>query len=272
MTAKSLFNLYRTFVESLDTSDALFKEAILDGLDELLSTIRSDSQGIMTIKPFNILRDFIESLPTDDALFKEAILGGLDEFLSTIRSNERNEGIESENEFFTDPRDNKKYRVVKIGNQTWMAENLNWAGAGVMSRKKYGRLYTWNEAMESAPAGWHLPTDWEWQQLVDFAGAGAGGAKNAATALKSEDWDGDDRFGFSALPGGYFNKSNAFLDVGHQGMWWSAAEGSIPYFFAYYRGMHSGDAKVIRFENRKDFALSVRLIQDSPPAQGKEPV
>jgi len=174
----------------------------------------------------------------------------------------KREGIESKDEFFTDPRDNKKYRIVKIGNQTWMADNLNWDGAGVTyenkksNGKKCGRLYKWAEAMKAAPPGWHLPTDEEWQELVDFAG----GAENAATALKSEEWDGDDRHGFSALPGGYRYSVGGFNYIGDSGNWWSATEEDSEN--AYNQIMDSGVAKVYRNGYYKDSSFSVRLVKD----------
>ena len=88
---------------------------------------------------------------------------------------------------FTDSRDGKTYKTVKIGSQTWMAENLNYHGEdGFLGLcygdepkekirkpencKKYGRLYNWPEAMNACPKGWHLPDTTEWQTLVDFAG------------------------------------------------------------------------------------------------------
>jgi len=111
---------------------------------------------------------------------------------------------------FTDPRDGKQYKTVKIGEQVWMAENLNWEGTGCWYNNSpilgntFGRLYTWDEALKAVPPGWHLPTDDEWQKLVDFAGGG----RIAGGKLRAKDgWDGNgtDDFGFSALPGGYNN-------------------------------------------------------------------
>jgi len=162
---------------------------------------------------------------------------------------------------FADPRDSKTYKTVKIGKQTWMAENLNWEGAGwcydddPANGDKYGRLYTWDEAMESAPAGWHLPTDEEWKKLEKYVGAEPG------AELKSADgWDGMDGFGFSALPGGYRGTGGSFLDLGSNGYWWSATHGTAS--SAWYRYMNSGFASVNRYLDDKGYGFSVRLVKD----------
>ena len=157
----------------------------------------------------------------------------------------------------TDARDGQTYKTVQIGSQTWMAENLNYETASSYCYNdsasycaKYGRLYTWAVAMDSAgtwttngkgcgndktcsptypvrgvcPSGWHLPTQTEWNTLF----TAVGGQSTASTKLKSSsgwnsDGNGTDSFGFSALPAG--GRDNGGYDYeGYGAYFWSSTE------------------------------------------------
>ncbi len=159
-----------------------------------------------------------------------------------------------------DSRDSKKYKTVKIGNQTWMAENLNYEANGSVcyennldNCKKYGRLYNWETARNVCPSGWRLPSDSDWEILVNIAGS------NAGKKLKSNGWGGTDEYGFSALPGG-LNASGKFSGVSSIGLWWSATEYDAKNALRYIMDGSHGNAE--KFQNEKTRLISVRCIRN----------
>jgi uncharacterized protein (TIGR02145 family) len=173
---------------------------------------------------------------------------------------------------FTDGRDRQTYKTVKIGKQTWMAENLNyqtesgsWCYKDSISHcKKYGRLYDWKTATTVCPKGWKLPDTADWNRLV----ATAGGKKIAGKKLKSKSgWNkngnGTNDFGFSALPGGSRDYSDGSFDyAGNYGNWWTATEYNAS--FAYTRDMNYDNDSVFEYGIDKSFGFSVRCVEDTP--------
>jgi uncharacterized protein (TIGR02145 family) len=170
---------------------------------------------------------------------------------------------------FTDSRDGQVYKWVKIGNQVWMAENLNyetpnswWYDNNSANGDIYGRLYTWAAAMNGesssnsvpsgvqgvCPDGWHLPSDAEWTVLTDYLGGesvAGGKMKEAGTVhWNSPNTGATNSSGFTALPGGLSYTSGDFNYLGSIGHWWSATESSSTN--AWGRTLRYGGDKVNR--------------------------
>jgi uncharacterized protein (TIGR02145 family) len=173
---------------------------------------------------------------------------------------------------FTDRRDGKTYRTVKINGMTWMAENLNYATANSRCRnnseshcKEYGRLYNWDAARGACPAGWHWPSREEWNGLIVFAGGAAAAGEKLKS--KSPNWDGANDYGFSALPGGIsyidpdIGSADDFTEASaSQGYWWAATQhGSLT---AYCYVMSAGYTFVVESYYDKKYAYSVRCVQN----------
>lgn len=181
---------------------------------------------------------------------------------------------------FTDSRDGKTYKFIKIGSLNWMAENLAFITAeeswyswdSETENGKYGRLYTWNAAKQAVPAGWHLPTDDEWKQLElalgmsqsEVDGIDSRGT-NQASKLKAltgwgEETDGLDEVGFNALPGGMRTNAGNYFVNGWYGYWWSSTEGDNSR--AWVRYMTYFNPKVYRNLSFKEDAYSIRCVKD----------
>lgn len=126
---------------------------------------------------------------------------------------------------FKDPRDGKKYKTVKISNQVWMAQNLAYkASSGYWAYdddksnvKKYGYLYNWETATKVCPSGWHLPSESEFETLVNNYGGESDTEANYMALTP------DGISGFSASFGGYYltHESN-FIGRGNFCSMWSA--------------------------------------------------
>jgi len=174
---------------------------------------------------------------------------------------------------FIDDRDGQKYTTVKIGNLVWMAQNLNYqteSGSWCYNNDNsnsniYGRLYDWETAKNASPTGWRLPSKDDWAKLVAAAGSSEFEFLDAGKKLKSKSgWSknsGTDKFGFSALPGGYRRSDGTFNNAGDYGCWWTATEHDGLY--AYNRYMYHNIDLVGEDRNYKRDGYSVRCVQDA---------
>lgn len=187
---------------------------------------------------------------------------------------------------FTDPRDSNVYYYDTIGSQVWMLENLRYLpsviepSTGSKSRPYYyvysyygtsveaakltaftysigefnfmtnGALYNFPAAKISCPKGWHLPSDEEWLQLINYLG----GKSEAGRKFRSSI--------FKALPSGY-RSENQFKDISLTAMWWSSSE--FDYWKAgqwYVNFSTSDNSPVYYFQTEDNYALSVRCVKD----------
>jgi len=170
---------------------------------------------------------------------------------------------------FTDTRDQKTYKTTKIGPQNWLAENLNYKMKNSECHydkpancQKYGRRYNWEAAMKACPAGWHLPSYEEWKTLIKATGGDEAGKFLKAVNGWSEQGNGLDTYGFSALPGGY-QTSGRSGNAPYHGGWWSASDENTRFKgHAHYFLMNYNEGRVSYDDGTKENLFSVRCVQD----------
>jgi uncharacterized protein (TIGR02145 family) len=174
---------------------------------------------------------------------------------------------------YVDARDNQRYEWRGMADmQVWMTENLNyrpqegksWCYDDEASNcRTYGRLYDWETSQKVCPSGWHLPSDREWQRLVDALGGDdvAGGKMKSTRLWESPNAGATNSSGFSGLPGG--NRYDAFGDydgLGKIGYWWSATESSSSNAWRWRLVRDYGS--VLRYDIVKENGYSVRCVRD----------
>lgn len=167
---------------------------------------------------------------------------------------------------------------IKIGNQTWGAENLaltiDREGKELVLNKdyfypngiknlvpKYGLLYTWDAAMRVCPEGWHLPTDTEWQELIaalpkdEYASTQEW--QEGILAVKSN-------VIFNILPVGYrIYFKPAFRGFGRIAYFWSSTTFGTSY--ASYCTIGDADTGVGQLNDYHGIGFSVRCVKDVKP-------
>ena len=181
----------------------------------------------------------------------------------------------------------REYPIVQIGNQVWLAENLDFKFPGLVvgangtsssepranyydndestygvNGNKYGLLYNYeavtylNSHRTELIPGWHVPTYSECEELVGVVG----GVSTAGTKLKSTtDWSsgaGTDDYGFSALPAGYYE--GHFFAVCNKAYFYTDTVMYDASFFLYF----DEGASVTLGGRQKTYQYSVRLVKD----------
>ena len=148
-----------------------------------------------------------------------------------------------------DERDGEVYKIVKIGDQWWMAQNLGYVSEGNQecgNRHVMGCFYSWSTALGVdcsdlsecklksneniqgvCPKGWHIPTLREWSALFESV---SGTAYADARLMSRTGWknalDVSDTVGFSMLPAGFYNKTagSAHEGVGTYARFWTSTQ------------------------------------------------
>jgi len=212
--------------------------------------------------------------------------------------------------------DGNEYKTITLGTQTWMAENLRsthyqngdpisnvkgetdlsqWGNlttgaycsynnsSNADSIATFGFLYNGYAAIDIrniAPAGWHVPTDVEWDTLETFVAAGdaetlpigngvAGGRlKEAGTLHFGLANKADNSSGFTALPGGERSTSynaatysSKFEEMGHFSAYYSSS--SIYPRFLLMRLIVPDFIGISRNQIPISFGISVRCVKDN---------
>jgi uncharacterized protein (TIGR02145 family)/uncharacterized repeat protein (TIGR02543 family) len=218
--------------------------------------------------------------------------------------------------------DGNIYNTVLIGDQCWIKGNLKttkyqsgtpieypggnsdawmnnttgayaWYNNDISWKDSYGAVYNWhavNNADGLCPTGWHVPSDTELTQLVNYVVAqgypnvwnipnGAGNALKSCRQVNSPQggdcnttehprWDshlthnGFDAFGFSGLPGGSRSNTGVFLAPGSSFGLWSSTEHSATH--AHTRTLSLMSNLVSRIQSSKSGGISVRCIKTPP--------
>ncbi len=189
----------------------------------------------------------------------------------------------------TDTRDGKTYKIVKLGEKIWMAENLNyemrdsvmtnctgndpegcdmgfptiqspsWCNGNKKENcDKYGRLYTFEAAKAACPPGWYLPEVEEWPErgnggypaFLDYAVVGWGGGK--------------DTYGFTVLPAGEYRASSQyFLEPGRFAFFWTSTIDTRNHNCATMIHFGNGSEGMVSVcADDENDGLSVRCVKD----------
>ena len=190
--------------------------------------------------------------------------------------------------------DGNIYRIVQIGSQVWMAENLrtttlssgtsiphkplssDWEASSTSAYcwynndfgtygNTYGALYN-HRAVQTGklcPHGWKVPNDSEWMTLIDYLGgesvAGGKLKETGTTNWRSPNAGATNQVYFTALPGGYRHSNGGiFMNCGNAAYWWSS---STQMTVGNYWSIYYGQASIAKNSSYFQFGYSVRCVK-----------
>ncbi len=180
-----------------------------------------------------------------------------------------------ETDSFTDSRDGKVYKTVKIDDQVWMGENLAFktvSGYSVYDDikdyvKTHGYLYSWEAATKACPDGWHLPSMQDWWYLSNFLGGDelSGGKlkQTGTTSWKNPNTGATNSSGFTALSSGR-SGDNATEFIGNTTFFWTNVDDDDA--TSWCGALYSSKAELALYPVNKKDGYSVRCIKNSDKA------
>ncbi|MCR6641925.1 MAG: hypothetical protein NVV82_23810 [Sporocytophaga sp.] len=187
-------------------------------------------------------------------------------FMSCGKDKDDNKPDNPAESTFKDPRDSKEYKTIRIGNQTWFAENLAYVGplsagssecknGSVDSCAKYGRRYTGDAAKVACPSGWHLPSDAEWKVLEKYFGMSDADLDKVGFDFQR----GEDNNVAGKLTKGGSSKFEALNENGPQAIFWTSTDSPT---MQYARSITPNENAVYRFESGDGTPTCVRCLKD----------
>ena len=263
-----------SFAETGKWSDGETKAAIEEWqvaatADGMLDSIRKNVEGWGYADVVPAFEKYIEVFGDTVILSSDSKSSSSNE-IATNSSSSRNDNSGSEYDAtantLKDLRDGKVYKTVKIGDQVWMAENLNFETDSSFCYRDsayfcamHGRLYRWAAAVDACPSGWHLPSKAEFESLIATVGEDSTAGKVLKSASGwSSGGNGSDDFGFAALPAGDRGHDGGYSGAYFLAFFWSSTEINDNNVFNMYLTF-DGDS-VHQSVDIKDMGHSVRCV------------